>query len=89
MPEQLASCVLPKGEQFEDGAIDFGSGYDCFDPVANVGSGEIGETASENRRLLSDLMVSAGFKPYAMEWWHFELRDAPFDAEFDFEILPR
>jgi D-alanyl-D-alanine dipeptidase len=38
---------------------------------------------------LAELMVSVGFKPYAMEWWHFELRDAPFDSEFDFEVLPR
>jgi D-alanyl-D-alanine dipeptidase len=88
IPEKLASCVLPKGVRFEDGTIDFGSGHDCFDPVANVGNGEIGETASDNRRLLSELMVSVGFKPYAMEWWHFELLNAPFDTEFDFEVLP-
>jgi D-alanyl-D-alanine dipeptidase len=87
-PAKLASCVLPMGERFEDGAIDFGSGYDCFDPVANVDS-DVGELAATDRRLLRELMVSVGFKPYAMEWWHFELRDAPFDSEFDFEILPR
>jgi D-alanyl-D-alanine dipeptidase len=88
MPAKLASCNLPKGERFDDGTIDFGSGYDCFDPVANVDS-DVGELASNNRRLLRELMVSVGFRPYAMEWWHFELRDAPFDSEFDFEILPR
>jgi len=88
MPAKLASCVLPKGERFDDGTIDFGSGYDCFDPVANVDS-DVGELASNNRRLLRELMVSVGFKPYAMEWWHFELQNAPFDSEFDFEVLPR
>jgi len=77
-----------KGERFDDGTIDFGSGYDCFDPVANIDS-EVGELASNNRRLLLELMVSVGFKPYPMEWWHFELQNAPFDTEFDFEILPR
>ena len=89
MPEKLASCILPKGERFEDGTIDFGSGYDCFDPAANVGNGQVEKPASDNRRLLRDVLASVGFKPYAMEWWHFELRNAPFDSEFDFEILPR
>jgi D-alanyl-D-alanine dipeptidase len=88
-PANFASCALPKGDRFEDGTIDLGSGYDCFDPVANVGNGEVGKLASENRRLLRDLMVSVGFKPYAGEWWHFELRNAPLEAKFDFEILPR
>jgi len=89
MPRRLASCVLPEGERFDDGAIDFGSGYDCFDPVANFGSGRVGEPASGNRQALRDLMASVGFKPYEMEWWHFELKTAPFASEFDFEILPR
>jgi D-alanyl-D-alanine dipeptidase len=89
IPAKLASCVLPKGERFDDGTIDFGSGYDCFDPVANVANGDVGKLASENRRLLGDVLVSVGFKPYAMEWWHFELRDSPFESEFDFEVVPR
>lgn len=87
--KKSVSCILPKGERLDDGTIDFGSGYDCFDPVANVGNAEVARTASDNRRFLSELMASVGFKPYAMEWWHFELRDAPFASEFDFEIPPR
>ena len=88
-PANLASCVLPKCERFEDGTIDFGSGYDCFDPVANFGNREVGKLASDNRRFMRDLMISVGFKPNALEWWHFELRNAPFETAFDFEILPR
>jgi zinc D-Ala-D-Ala dipeptidase len=83
------SCVLPKGERFDDGTIDFGSGYDCFDPIANLGDAQVGTLVANNRRLLSEVMDSVGLKPYAMEWWHFELRNAPFASEFDFEILPR
>ena len=49
----------------------------------------VGKLASNNRQLLRELMVSVGFKPYAMEWWRFELRNAPLDSEFDFEVLPR
>ena len=88
MPAKLASCILPKGERFDDGTIDFGSGYDCFDRVANVDSG-VGELASDNRRLLRERMASVGFKPYATEWWRFELQNAPFDSEFDFVVVPR
>lgn len=84
-----ASCDRPKGERFDDGTLDFGSGYDCFDPIANLDNAEVGEPAANNRQRLSTLMQSVGFKPYAMEWWHFELRDAPFASEFDFEIRPR
>jgi len=28
--QSLKACTLPKGERFEDGAIDFGPGYDCL-----------------------------------------------------------
>jgi D-alanyl-D-alanine dipeptidase len=32
-------------------------------------------------------MKAAGFRPYAKEWWHFELIDEPFGRDgFDFEI---
>jgi D-alanyl-D-alanine dipeptidase len=80
--------VLPRGERFDDGTVDFGSGYDCFDRVAHFDAG-VGEIASANRRLLRERMASVGFNPYATEWWHFELRNAPFDKAFDFEVLPR
>jgi hypothetical protein len=60
------------------GTVDFGSGYDCFVPVANVGNGEVGRLVSENRGLLRDLI----------EGWRFELRNAPIGSERDFEVLP-
>jgi hypothetical protein len=49
MPAKLASCILPKGERFEGGTIGFGSGYDGFGPVVNIGSGEAETPASDNR----------------------------------------
>jgi D-alanyl-D-alanine dipeptidase len=36
--QSLNSCTAPKGERFEDGTIDFGTGYDCLDVLARTSS---------------------------------------------------
>jgi zinc D-Ala-D-Ala dipeptidase len=85
----LKACTLPKGERFEDGAIDFGTGYDCLDEMAATSNASAGEVASRNRQLLKSAMQGAGFRPYSKEWWHFELADEPFRQDgFNFEIAP-
>jgi D-alanyl-D-alanine dipeptidase len=86
----LVSCTAPKGQRFNDGAIDFGTGYDCLDPLASTRAPGISSEALGNRLLLSDLMVRHGFKPYHREWWHFELANEPFPHQsFDFPIASR
>jgi D-alanyl-D-alanine dipeptidase len=81
------ACTSPKGERFEDGTIDLGTGYDCLDVLANASSAGVGTNARRNRQMLKSLMERAGFRPNGREWWHFELIDAPFDREgFDFEV---
>jgi D-alanyl-D-alanine dipeptidase len=83
----IRPCTAPKGERFEDGTIDFGTGYDCLDALASTISPAIGKAALENRQLLRSLMQRSGFKPYAKEWWHFELLNEPFPGQsFDFAI---
>jgi D-alanyl-D-alanine dipeptidase len=83
--QPLKPCTAPKGERFEDGTIDFGTGYDCLDVLGNTSNAR--GTALYNRQTLKSLMKAAGFRPYAKEWWHFELIDEPFDRDgFDFEI---
>jgi len=85
--QPLKACTLPKGERFEDGAIDFGTGYDCLDEMAATSNAGAGEVAHRNRELLKSAMQGAGFRPYSKEWWHFELADEPFRQDgFDFEI---
>ena len=87
--QPLKSCTLPKGERFEDGAIDFGTGYDCLDELAATSHTGVSEAALANRQLLKSAMQAAGFRPYSKEWWHFELADEPFREDgFDFEIAP-
>ena len=43
--------------------------------------------ARHNRQTLKSYMQAAGFRPYAREWWHFELVNEPFNRDgFDFEV---
>jgi zinc D-Ala-D-Ala dipeptidase len=85
--QPLKACTTAKGERFEDGTIDFGTGYDCLDMLANTSNVLVGTAARRNRQTLRSYMRAAGFRPYAREWWHFELIDEPFDrGGFDFEV---
>jgi D-alanyl-D-alanine dipeptidase len=84
--QPLKSCTSPKSERFEDGALDFGTGYDCLDVLASTSNTLVGEVALQNRQTLKSYMEAAGFRPYAKEWWHFELANEPFHDGFDFEV---
>jgi zinc D-Ala-D-Ala dipeptidase len=80
-------CTSPKGERFEDGTIDFGTGYDCLDVLGHTSNALVGGTARHNRQMLKSYMQDAGFRPYFREWWHFELINEPFNRDgFDFEV---
>ncbi|HTP51449.1 MAG TPA: M15 family metallopeptidase [Anaeromyxobacteraceae bacterium] len=85
--DALRDCGLPAGERFRDNSLDFGTGYDCFDPLANVENPRIGVDQRTKRIMLRALLEKHGFKPYPPEWWHFTLRDEPYpETWFDFEI---
>jgi zinc D-Ala-D-Ala dipeptidase len=84
--QPLKACTSPKDERFKDGTIDFGTGYDCLDVLANTSNPLVGRLALHNRLILRSNMKAAGFRPYAKEWWHFELIDEPFRDGFDFEV---
>jgi len=86
----LRPCTAPKGERFEDGTIDFGTGYDCLDPLASTANPSVPREAISNRILLQRHMQRSGFKSYSREWWHFEFADEPFPQQsFDFPIIAR
>ena len=86
--QPLKACTARKGERFEDGTIDFGTGYDCLDVMANT-SAKVDATARSSRQTLKAAMQGVGFRPYVREWWHFQLDNEPFDHGFDFEVTPR
>jgi D-alanyl-D-alanine dipeptidase len=82
----LTSCLATKAERIDEGAIDFGTAYDCLDPLSNTANSLVGGTALENRQVLKTTMEQVGFKAYSKEWWHFELRNEPFQRGFDFPV---
>ncbi len=85
--DKLRACTLPAAQRFGDNSLDFGTGYDCFDPRANPQNSEITELQKQNRLMLKNLMERHGFKGMATEWWHYTFKDEPFfETYFDFEV---
>jgi len=85
--DALRDCGLPPGQRFGDNSLDFGTGYDCFDSLANVEDPRPGVDQRARRVMLRALMEKHGFKRYDPEWWHFTLREEPYPQTwFDFEI---
>ena len=83
--ETLRSCIAPASQRYADNSLDFGTGFDCFDPRSNTMDGRVGAIQMQRRLLLKALMEKHGFKNYEKEWWHYTLENEPFaDTYFDF-----
>lgn len=56
--------------------VDMGCGFDDFTPLASTSALE-GEDSLEcdNRRVLYNAMIRAGFTNYPAEWWHYDFGD--------------
>lgn len=66
--------------------LDMGSPFDLFDERSHYSASNLSETAFENRTMLREAMMRAGFEPYPQEWWHFSY-PVPTDAErLDFAL---
>jgi D-alanyl-D-alanine dipeptidase len=67
--------------------LDFGTGFDCFDPMSESAHRPLPAEAAANRKMLLAAMRAAGFRNYAREWWHFTLAKEPFPKQrFDFPV---
>ena len=67
--------------------VDMGSPFDLFDPLSHPDNREVTDAQYDNRMLLQNLMVRAGFVPIDCEWWHFTLGEEPFpETYFDFPV---
>ena len=67
--------------------VDMGSPFDLFDPISHPDCREVTDEQYDNRMLLQNLMVRAGFEPIDCEWWHFTLKNEPFpETYFDFPV---
>lgn len=62
--------------------LDMGSSYDFFGTPSHPFYPKLTKEQRSNRVLLRTLMLEAGFKPYAKEWWHFTLKKEPFPKTY-------
>ena len=59
------------------------TGFDDFTALADRDYSDCSAEAAENARILEDVMIRNGFKPYSAEWWHFSDTDEyPVDETF-------
>jgi D-alanyl-D-alanine dipeptidase len=82
-------CTAPYGQRWRDGALDMGTGFDCFDERAHTLNPMINATARQNRQVLGSAMEKEGFSGYSAEWWHFTYsQDDALKSVMDFPITP-
>ncbi len=82
----LKACTLPQPERRADNSLDFGTGYDCFHVLSHTANANVSDAAKKNRALLVREMKAAGFRNYAKEWWHFDLKGGGTSKAYDFVI---
>lgn len=76
------ACGAPDAD-----TLDFGTGFDCFDPMSETAHRPLAGEATANRKRLVEAMRAGGFRNYAREWWHFTLENEPFPKQrFDFPL---
>ena len=66
--------------------LDMGTPYDFFGPESATNFIGITDKQKSNRLLLLETMTRNGFKNYSKEWWHYTLKEEPFNNYFNFVI---
>ena len=66
--------------------IDMGTIFDYFGVESHTFYSNLSKKQKYNRLLLYEVMSKNGFKNYTKEWWHFTLKNEPFQKYFDFPI---
>ncbi len=68
--------------------VDMGSPFDFFGEISHAKyTQKLTGEQIENRQILREAMVAAGFKGINTEWWHFRLVEEPYpDVYFDFPV---
>ncbi|MDD3265604.1 MAG: M15 family metallopeptidase [Burkholderiales bacterium] len=85
--KKYAACTSSIEKRSPDNSLDFGTGFDCFSPIAHPSYQNLSPQMKANRLLLNTLMQDAGFKAIDSEWWHFTLKNEPYpDTYFDFLV---
>ncbi len=73
--------------QKNGGFVDMGGTFDLFSEISHPDYQNLTDEQKNNRKILRDAMVSAGFEPLDSEWWHFTLKNEPYqDTYFNFDV---
>jgi len=71
----------------DGGFVDMGGTFDLFSEISHPDYPDLTDEQKNNRKILYDAMVNAGFKGLDSEWWHFTLKDEPYqDTYFNFDV---
>lgn len=71
----------------DGGFVDMGGTFDLFSEISHPDYQDLTDEQKNNRKILRDAMVKAGFNPLDSEWWHFTLKDEPYkDTYFNFDV---
>ncbi|MCK5855496.1 MAG: M15 family metallopeptidase [Sulfurovaceae bacterium] len=66
--------------------LDMGSTFDFFGKRSWVHYLNITAPQRANRLLLHNIMLKHTFKSYPQEWWHFTLKNEPYNKYFNFNV---
>lgn len=72
----------------KDGSVvDMGGTFDLFSEISHPDYKKLTKEQKQNRKILYDAMIKAGFQGIDSEWWHFTLKNEPYpDTYFDFDV---
>lgn len=67
--------------------VDMGGTFDLFSEISHPDYKKLTKEQKQNRKILYDAMIKAGFQGIDSEWWHFTLKNEPYpDTYFDFDV---
>ena len=67
--------------------VDMGGTFDLFSEISHPDYKNLTDEQKNNRKILRDAMIKAGFMGIDSEWWHFTLKAEPYkDTYFNFDV---
>jgi D-alanyl-D-alanine dipeptidase len=87
--EPQGVCTDPAEARANDGSVDMGTTFDCFDVRSHTAAGGLTSEQRRWRQVLLDAMARHGFRNYWREWWHFTYEPAAAAPALDVPIMPR
>lgn len=71
----------------DGGFVDMGGTFDLFSEISHPDYADITDEQKHNRQILYNAMIKAGFQGIGSEWWHFTLKDEPYqNTYFNFDV---